>query len=80
MNNEIKRGPGRPRKIETNTQGEPSKAPLSASGDDMTVVLHYDVWETEDLRHYAGSTVPLPVDMAERLIGLGKASIPTGDE
>jgi len=71
---------GWPKGKARNTQGEPAKAPLSASGDDMTVVLHYDVWETEDLRHYAGSTVPLPVDMAERLIGLGKASIPTGDE
>jgi len=71
---------GWPKGKARNTQGEPSKAPLSASGDDMTVVLHYDCWETEDLRHYAGSTVPLPVDMAERLIGLGKASIPTGDE
>jgi hypothetical protein len=71
---------GWPKGKARNTQGEPSEAPLSASGDDMTVMLHYDFWETEDLRHYAGSTVPLPVDMAKRLIGLGKASIPTGDE
>lgn len=71
---------GWPKGKARNTQGTASEPSLSASGDDMTVVLHYDVWETEELRHYAGSTVPLPVDMAERLIGLGKASIPKGDE
>jgi hypothetical protein len=71
---------GWPKGMPRKPQGEPNKAPFSTSSNAVTVVLHYDFWEAEDLRHYAGSTVPLPVDMAERLIGLGKASIPTGDE
>jgi hypothetical protein len=67
---------GKPR----NTQGEPSGAPLSASGDGMTVCLHYDFWLTDDERLEAGSTVTIPADMAEMLLGIGKASIPKGDE
>lgn len=66
---------GKPR----NTQGEPSEAPLSTSGDALTVCLHYDVWETEDIRHYAGSTVALPAHIAEKLLSIGKASLPKGD-
>jgi hypothetical protein len=66
---------GKPRK----PQGAASEPPLSASGDNLTVVLHYDVWETEDLRHYAGATVSLPADMAEKLLSIGKASLPKGD-
>jgi hypothetical protein len=78
MNGEIKRGPGRPRKIEA-TEGAAFGPSLSTSGDAVTVRLHYDVWETEDIRHYAGSTVALPADIAEKLLSIGKASLPKGD-
>jgi hypothetical protein len=66
---------GRPR----NTQGAASEPPLSTSSDGVTVRLHYDVWETDDLRHDAGSTVTLPADIAEKLLSIGKASLPKGD-
>lgn len=66
---------GKPR----NTQGAASEPPLSTSRDTVAVRLHYDVWETDDLRHFAGSTVSLPADIAEKLLSIGKASIPKGD-
>lgn len=38
-----------------------------------TVKLLYDVWEAEDVRHEAGSTVSLPMDLAKSLLAEKKA-------
>ena len=37
------------------------------------VLLKYDFWETENIRHKAGLVVNIPLELAKELIKAGKA-------
>jgi hypothetical protein len=55
------------------TEEAPKKRGRPAAPKSVPVLLRKATWDMDGQRHEAGETVDLPVDVAKRLIALGKA-------